>query len=220
MKTGFQRFHYLHTSLLLLALTMLPGCNGDVSSPEESSTAAISIHNVSPSFPERQDSTRSRAEEKPRAESAVPETEECVEGDQMVCACTDPDDGVNYKVISPNGGEVWTVGSVVTIHFCSDYTDTNEVRNCEIDISPNNGLNWHSLRNRGNWVSSGGAPHIYNWTVVESFLAQGDDGLMRVELADRPLMLRIRTYYGDKSVDFDTNDQPFTIQGTSASVRH
>ncbi len=184
MKTGFQRFHYLHTSLLLLALalTMLPGCNGDVSSPE----------------------------------SAVPKTEECVEGDQMVCACTDPDDGVNYKVISPNGGEVWTVGSVVTIHFCSEYTDTSEVSNCEIDISPDNGLNWYSLRNRGNWVSSGGAPHIYNWTVVESFLAQGDDGLMRVELADRPLMLRIRTYYGDKSVDFDTNDQPFTIQGTSA----
>jgi hypothetical protein len=143
------------------------------------------------------------------------QTEECVEGDEMVCNCADPDDDVNYKLISPNGGEVWTVGQDVTIHFCSEYTDTEEVRNCEIALSPDNGLTWISLRNRKGWASI--APHKYKWEVEESVLANGPNGLQKMDLADKPLRIRIRTYYGDQNVDWDMNDEPFTIEPTSVT---
>jgi hypothetical protein len=60
----------------------------------------------------------------------------------------------NITVISPNGGEVWQVGSTQNITW-----NSTNVLNVKIELSTNNGASWTSI------VDSTPSTGIYSWTV-------------------------------------------------------
>ncbi len=89
----------------------------------------------------------------------------------------------NIQIISPNGGELWEIGSTKQILWNS--TDVIDVK---IEYSYNNGASWNNV------VSSYPSTGIYNWTIPNIITNQA-----RVKISD------IATG------DFDRSDSSFRI---------
>ncbi|MBK7500780.1 MAG: hypothetical protein IPI19_17280 [Ignavibacteriales bacterium] len=60
----------------------------------------------------------------------------------------------NIQIISPNGGELWEIGSTKQITW-----NSTEINYVNIEYSYNNGLSWNTV------VSSYPNSNVYNWTV-------------------------------------------------------
>jgi len=98
----------------------------------------------------------------------------------------------NVTVTSPNGGEIYLVGSVDTIKWTAS-SNTSLVK---IDYSSDNGTTWNLLQN--NIPASSGK---YPWTISSQTYTPGSSYLIRVSDAASNLGI------------FDVSDNKFTING-------
>ncbi len=98
----------------------------------------------------------------------------------------------SVKVLSPNGGEVWSVNTTKTITW-----ESNTITNVKIEYTKDNGLTWNTIVSSVSALSG-----YYNWSVPLNAV-----GTCKVRISE----------IGNPSVN-DVSDNSFTISGPSITL--
>ncbi len=93
-----------------------------------------------------------------------------VAADQVITTDTQPETGTDIKVVSPNGGEAWEVGTVHPI----TWTSRGTIPNVKIEFSGDRGVTWEEI------TASTPNDGSYNWTVPSNVSTASNDCLVRV----------------------------------------
>ncbi len=128
------------------------------------------------------------------------------EKDDHSALCTEIDDtdNISYRVITPNGGEVFHVGQTMRIKVCSEDTVSSTLSDASLHISLDGGELWLPIISERNETNS-----VIDYVIPDS-IQDGFDNTVHSTVSDNCL-IRI-TDYRPELDDFDVSDAVFSIK--------
>ena len=149
-------------------------------------------------------------EEQAKPEVSLPFDPSGLIDDDEGCSDNVDMDNKQFKVLSPNGGEVLQIGDTLEIHFCGSNNNGEPLMESYKQISVDGGENWHVFENFGDpndFINEGTIAKLPLGEEIET-----EDGTLSL-ISDQ---VKIMVYdYQDESIN-DESDATFTIKAASS----